>query len=428
MKTRIDYTIEDLRDYEQFIKAPTDEQLNWDRLRELRRICGHSLQGKMHWSQIRPQLSGWDDENFCPVTLPLTQNMLETTAEKLARLKGWLRCASTLQLPMGATLDQIFESVEGYSYGYWGNPKIPFWTSPQKVQRWAWAVWNRAKGILAPYGWKPSRESIKAAIISHKLRRVGRVALQVAASSMPRAFGGGLYCNAEAGGNAPSRLLSLRQSRPVLEKARGWLLLRRRWGHDRAVVSSIINLMLEEPEISLCDAEREVVELYFSSPTTPDEAGFVPGKAVCTNHGIETRRCWEWAEEGPSRLIVAKHYRADRLRPVWCVEFPQTGESFHWYGWREEAIKRALIAWRRQREVAKNVLGGNTQKTLLARVPGLKGPATLIIRRDDSIRAGNCELGTDRWLKYRGYKYAIPYSFVIDYVGNDNIARVIRAL
>ena len=134
----------------------------------------------------------------------------------------WWNTAKRLRLPLNHTLADAFEDRPHYSPGYWGNAPVPVGTSPHALQDWAWKVWRRASAILHPYKWCPSWEALEAAIVSHGLRRVGRVAVQVAAASLPKSVGGGLFSASRRGSNAASRLPGLKVARGVLIDARGW--------------------------------------------------------------------------------------------------------------------------------------------------------------------------------------------------------------
>lgn len=134
----------------------------------------------------------------------------------------WWNVSKGLRLPLNRTLAGAFEDRPGYSAGYWGNVPVPVGVSPHALQDWAWKVFRRASEVLRPYGWSPSWEALEAAIVSHGLRRVGRVAVQVAAASLPVSVGGGLFSASRRGSNSASRLPGLRGARAVLINARGW--------------------------------------------------------------------------------------------------------------------------------------------------------------------------------------------------------------
>lgn len=416
-------SIEQLRDYEMAIAVPTDQEMALARVRELSRICGRSQEARSYWLQVCPRTDGDDD---------LTLEEAEKCASDLARLKGWMTCAAALRLPGGISLAEHFRPEPHYRPGYYGNPNVPVGTSPHKLHRWAWAVYRRACEILRPYGWSPSRAAVGAAVISHGLRRVGRVALQVAAASLPKMFGGGLACIAAHGDNSPDCLPRLSDSRKVLVAARGWKALRRRWAHDLAVIATTCHLV--RGGATLAEAEGEAVELYYSADLTLDEAGVIRGRAVWSRHGIKVYRCWQWTDHrtGLRRLVTAMQDVEPRdssrwdWRQVWLVA-GTAGQTYHSTGWDNTRMAReALEAWGEQRKAARKV--ARAEADILATLHP-QGPAMVIVRLDDSLRAGNCEPGSRYWASQHGYHGAMPYAVAARYAADDHrVARVLAGV
>lgn len=195
-------TAEDVEEFFEWITAPPEEAVIRT-MKEARRCC--------------PTGGSWNP----PQGLPSLEEA-EAVLHHSRKQRVWWKVAKRLRLPLNHTLADAFEDRPHYSPGYWGNVPVPVGTSPHALQDWAWKVWRRASAILRPYGWSPSWEALEAAIVSHGLRRVGRVAVQVAAASLPKSVGGGLFSASRRGSNAASKLSGLKAARKVLIGARGW--------------------------------------------------------------------------------------------------------------------------------------------------------------------------------------------------------------
>ena len=192
-------------------------------MKEARRVC--------------PTGGCWNPPREGLPTLDAAEEVLHLARKQ----RVWWNVARGLRLPLGRTLADAFEDRPGYSSGYWGNVPVPIGTSPHALQDWVWKVWRRASEVLRPYGWSPSWEAMEAAIVSHGLRRVGRVAVQVAAASLPVSVGGGLFSASRRGSNSASRLPGLRGARAVLINARGWKERPRSKEEGAAVFGAFLN-------------------------------------------------------------------------------------------------------------------------------------------------------------------------------------------
>lgn len=195
-------TAEDIHEFFEEIAAYPAEAII-QTMKEARRCC--------------PTGGSWNP----PQGLP-SLDEAEAVLHHSRKQRVWWNVSKGLRLPLNRILADAFEDRPGYSAGYWGNVPVPVGVSPHALQDWAWKVFRRASEVLRPYGWSPSWEALEAAIVSHGLRRVGRVAVQVAAASLPVSVGGGLFSASRRGSNSASRLPGLRGARAVLINARGW--------------------------------------------------------------------------------------------------------------------------------------------------------------------------------------------------------------
>lgn len=98
--------------------------------------------------------------------------------------------------------------------------------------------------------------------------------------------------------------------------------------------------------------------------------------------------------------------------------------SYH-FGWKEvssprEALREALGAWRRQDEATKTA----AEKF----VHLFRDDVTILVTRNDSYRAGNCELGTEAWIDSTGVghnRWCVPASALLARAGEGRVANVL---
>ena len=236
-------TAEDVEEFFEWITAlPVEAVIKT--MKEARRVC--------------PTGGSWNPPQGLP-SLEEAEEVLHLARKQ----RVWWNVARGLRLPLNRTLADAFENRPGYSPGYWGNTPVPVGVSPHALQDWAWKVWRRASAILHPYGWSPSWEALEAAIVSHGLRRVGRVAVQVAAASLPQSVGGGLFSASRRGSNAASRLPGLRVARAVLINARGW----KERPRSKEEGGAVFRAALERSVRAALSEVRAVLEQDDSGPT-----------------------------------------------------------------------------------------------------------------------------------------------------------------
>ena len=381
-------------EWREAVIVETEHEIAVRELKRLRKICGRYA---AVWAAI------------CPKGDTVTLKDVEIVADTLAERVGWLKAAESLHTPVGP-LARVFDGVPGYSPRYLGNP-IPPTGSPHRLTRWIWKVWHRACQILEPYGWRPSQDAIRAAMTSDlRFRRVGRAAVVVAASSLPRVLGGGLVYNAARGDNTPDKLMGYNQAREVLIRAVGW---GRRDGVGEDVVGSAVKVVRFHDDLttSFKSAVSEVVEdLTIAASLTPDEAGMVAVREISRIAGCSIYRCYSKKPHGFVLSDVVMVQRGDRT----YHEKPAPWDSrFH------ELLRCAIKAWRRQDALKEKAV--LEEQSLLKKL-GVSYPATVIVFKNDSRSAGNCEVGTNEWVrKLNGtFHNAIPYREVA-FRGSTNV-------
>lgn len=336
---------------------------------------------------------------------------LAMTREYLARKKGWIESARQMKMPGGWMLAEAFRQTEGktcwgapYSPDYLGNPIIPM-SSPHKMQKWGWAVWRRARQILKPYGWSPSRKAMEAALISHAFGQVGKIAIRVAAASLPVMFGGGLEHDATRGHNRRSTLPGLRDARDTLINARGWYAVRKRWAHDRNV-TECIGQMIRLHGYPIEHAEELVVNTMFNIHPEDDINGCI--RSPLTGGRFQEKICFEfdtgffpdsagqpsrpWLKREPKWMVSRiKVYHSDN--PV-CTDYHT-----------EHGPRSAVKAWKKQITAYKEAVMDQKRLTeLIDRPDG----ATTIVSYQASRDCGNCHSETIAWGAARGYKNYAP--------------------
>jgi hypothetical protein len=378
-------------------------------IKKLSHICGN----KKLWHEVmptgrvvyRPDGTYSDWVEWLDLPPGERQKEIRLTAEYLARKKGWIKAARKMRMPGGWMLSEAFEQVPGYSPGYLGNPITPM-ASPHKMRKWGWAVWHRARQILRPYGWAPSRQALEAALISHAGGAIGKIAVRVAAASLPALFGGGLACDAFRGHNKPSSLVGLKRSRSTLINARGWGQMRKRWAHDEEVARCISN-MVRHHGYSIPTAEELVVNTLFCGYPLLDEEGTV--RTPLTGGRLGERICIDHDHGFPSTTRSIRMSRPPRWEVTKIRVYTNNNPACTDYH-TEGGPRAAVSAWRRQIDVYKQrVASAKRLESLINRSDG----AVTIVFFAASLAAGNCAYGTANWAKKQGYKNAIPLAEVI---------------
>jgi len=387
----------------QLATETSERDLVLRRIQQLKRIAG----------------SWWSSVPNKDYDCKLTMEYMATLEEATARTMGWIKAADKVRLPLGMTLSSCYLPTVGYSSGYWGNPMIPVGTSPQKIGEWAWSVWRRANQILQPYGWSVSKVALQAAVESHQLRRVGRVAVQLAASSLPIMFGGGLAANRDFGSNCPSSLKKLRESREVLSRARGWKSLRSRWSHDVEFLSLVKEVVTRGFHSTIADAEAEVIEVLYGEQTM-DEIGQFHGLPFHDKTGITVHCCYHIYDNKVSCSIGKEDHES------LCVVCHGDHKDYHVdlysKNYMSGCISNAIRAWK----TAKKLRLENEQ--LNSRVEEIlaMNDRTFVAYTQDSLDAGNCLPGTRQWAERTPYHNAIPISELWKYRDNERCLNVIK--
>lgn len=367
-------------------------------IKRLYRICGNM---KL-WAEVMPtekkiprEDGDYDWVKWTNLTPEERKAEIRLTAEYLARKKGWLKCARKLKMPGGRMLAEAFDTTYGYSPHYFGNPITPM-SSPQKLQNWGWSVWRRARQILKPYGWSPSRKALEAALISHQFGQVGKIALRVAAASLPMIFGGGRASYPEFGSNRRAALPTLRHARTVLVAAKGWGNVRKRWAHDSNVIDVVAGL-ISHHGMTVRAAEAIAIDTMFSVPIDWDTEGYVLSKKSKCKGEITEQYCLQYDAGYGWTATALKVYKSAN----------QLYTPYH----TEGGLQAAIAAWKKQRDVIrKRVADSKKLAELLERPDG----ATTIVFYKTSREAGNCHAGTINWGRAHGFRNCAPLIKVVN--------------
>ena len=306
-----------------------------------------------------------------------------------ARFAGWLRKAA--ELPGLVRLMERTTSPRGMNSPYtelWLYSLFDRFPSPHAAERKYWKVLNRANQILAPYGISVSYAGLAEALTGRNARRTGKAARVAAEETVAQ------YTDYRFG-----ERLNLIQARG-LKDAVGAPVAVRYWAASRVVTGEFESL-----REAMAHADRLVkdnsdgVELLLDPTTT------------VIIHGVEVIDGWE--KDG----VRQKLCRQRHTNRTWHTQY-------YWDDPRESA-RKALKAWRQREKLAA------MEAELIGFLRGEEGFCP-IVYRDDSCRAGNCQTGTEAWLRQQGWqdKPFIPAQWLIphlDYGLVRNVAKVVFA-
>lgn len=333
-------------------------------------------------------------------------------AEATFRFCGWLRKAADSRVL--CRLIQRTTSVNGVN-----SPRttLDLWKfaerfpSPHRAVRFIRAVRARANDILKPYGLKVSWQAL-AAVLQYGSRKVGKAAVQVAAATVEHysykfyeydyrmhdyeteekvRFVVGLQ---EEGFNNKRNCLSLLMAARGLKETAAVSRAIASWAYERVIAGEFTCLRnaLEAVPGRLVEDTTDGVHLYLDTATSK------------SSHGITTTDGWN--DEG--RLIT--FVQTDRRSYHAETQVPSM------------AIKQALQAWKRQRDMERQ------ESDLLAVLQ--PEDQTVLVFRQDSYAAGNCQAGTNSWLSRLGWddRQFVPVTWLLPHLGEQRVKNVLQAV
>ena len=263
--------------------------------------------------------------------------------------------------------------------------------------RWLWDEAPQPNAIHEQSTHSPARagKRLAALVINARLMRVGRVALK----------GDALQVLLGARGLAWLRPLRRRGEKDIIE----WVHPHSRetvaWAVSRSNTGEFTSLR-EALTVSdrLVRDRTDGVDVLIDPYTRKDL------------HGIGIASGFQ---------LVPRRYRGHDVEAVYLVT--HGGRSYHatppWSG-REmmarAAIKQAVEAWKAQDRAA--ALARRDFPHLL------RENVIVLVTREDSYRAGNCQPGTEAWISQTGIgngRWCVPASALLAYVGDNRVARVL---
>lgn len=358
------------------------------RLGQLKHICADlgrkmgfepEIDGRSpYWIFLRPL--AWD-ENGEPA-IP-RQKEIDGAAEEIARLSGWVNLAVTLPLPGGNTVATPWLLVNERPAGSDYQTLPPYYKSPYRIQKTAWAAYRRALPIARAYGIGKKRlvMGLMEALSVH-IGRPHKLAIRAVACALPRWIGNAYYKHDH------------RSAIRALQAARG---LKRYYALD--------------PET------REYVRAWFHAHDLPCVADAID---MALNATREEAGPWWLIAQQPALVrmgVAAYPALTSQLRVSWVVQ-ADGREDYHtetWYG-PHDAIRQAVSAWRRQaaerkleaRQFARIALDGSIRATI-----------------QHSLAAGNCRPGTEAWMRQHGIQDGVEARHLLRYRHDHRVRRVL---
>lgn len=314
--------------------------------------------------------------------------------EKVFQFTGWLKAAAKFP-----RIKQLFryalQQDRGVNSPYTLiNPwevaqKFP---SPGSLEKFIILARRRANDILAPYGLRASRDVVCFVINRYRVpKRIGKGARAIAAETIR------FFCTNGHDGKYLGAFYG--SSRDILMKARGLLDALRisraatRWAIEKTETGELSCIRDALASGRLTRDMSDGVELWIDSAT------------AVVRHGLKVVLGWDCY--GGKQWLVSLGRR-----------------TFHCdISWNEkQAANLALRAWKRQRQI-----GREEHETLKVLQPSDRD---ILIWREDSYSAGNCELGTRAFADRYGWgnREFVPAHALIPHISNPNVRRTLRVV
>ena len=320
--------------------------------------------------------------------------------EETARFAGWLRGASAFPVLVKAI--EKSTSAGGLNSPY---TRVDLWAlahktrSPGRADRMIRLVRYAANTHLEKFGLRVRLSTVAASVAATV--KINRGGLKAAAATINGQL---QYLT----GNSFS--------------GKYWQILTKARGLREALAAPVAQLVwaisrVEAGEFPCLREAMGVGAARGRRDTTDGVARRLDGGQAVRKHGIVAT---------PGYVAPARRQRW-RSPPTWLVR--GSGRTFHaTCAWRaEEAIRHAMHAWTEQRrlERAARLAHG----ALVSFLEGKMGFCP-IVRRPDSYRAGNCDPGTESWLRSHGWsgRAWVPGAWLIPHLGDYRVRNVVTRL
>ena len=312
--------------------------------------------------------------------------------EETARFCGWIRSAA--KFPILVRLLEKTTSTRGVNSP---STKLDAWTlakrqpSPGRTGRFLANVRWRANQILAGYGLRVSWESLGIVLIRGNRGNVGKAAKQAAAYTIRQ------FVSKKGIGYFEERKNTkvLIQSRGLKELVQKSPVIRA-WAFDRVKEGEFSCFREASPHsCRLVESNTDGVQLMLDPAT---------GSILC---GVKAVKGWD--NDGNCQWLLTFGDRSYHIINYGRVD-------------RKTAVKRAVEAWKKQRQLEKE-----NREFLKELQPKDR---SFLVSIEDSLRAGNCRPGTESWMRQNGLlgKSFVGIHVLIPHLGDSRVRRVLQVV
>jgi hypothetical protein len=257
----------------------------------------------------------------------------------------------------------------------------------------------RANQVLSGFGLRVSWDAM-GEVLESGPRRIGKASVLAAALTVAQYAG-------HRGLTLPARLFTYREAREFMARARGWRELLdappgvQSWVEDHAGDYACVADALQASRTSLVEDFTDGVVIYVD-PTTETHV-----------HGITVVRGWGTSpRSGSRRTYLVRGGGRTYHYPTYLTESPRDAVR--------DAVRDALKAWKRQR-----ILDRECEREFMELLPADR---SVLVSRQDSIRAGNCAAGTEAFALANGWRRreCISVAWLLPFAADPAVRRVLR--
>ncbi|MFA6551715.1 MAG: hypothetical protein WCV41_04280 [Patescibacteria group bacterium] len=320
--------------------------------------------------------------------------------KETVRFCGWIKAAARMKSII--RFIQKTQSGRGMNSPYtianlWvvakNNP------SPQRFVRRIMKVRSRANGILRPYGLRVSWNGL-AHVLSGKERSVGKAAKKAAAITLKLVVQSIAYKN----GTSFDKLSPFNNQNGTLITCRGLKALLNL--NSKAKIAWVLDKVNSGEFGCFRDALLVVDERLVPDKTDGVEL-LLDVKEEQNIHGISIQTGWD--VEGKKQYLLKSNNRTFHVYSNNC------------YRDVKDAIKMAVRAWKKQRELERQ-----NKDILKVLIPEDR---SFLIFMCDSRTAGNCVPGTNSWMQTHGFggRSFVPAQWLVPFISEPRVKNVLRA-
>lgn len=323
--------------------------------------------------------------------------------EETARFAGWLKAAANIRELRWLISKALCARGMGSPY-----QQVNLWDfvkrnrSPHKLARFIRRTRQRSNQLLRAYGIKVSGYGLLRSILDTNIP-VGKAAMKAAALTINE------YCRRYG-----IFFLAEGKSRNVLIKARG---LRDGLEYSAPIRSWAAN-QVEAGEFS-CFREAISYRSRLEEDNTDGVKLLIdPMAAMVKVHGIEVKKGWD--NTGKEFFLVLGIGRSYHCAVKSDYAVCRDDGFYTYYRTPREAIKVAISAWQNQKRFEQK------NQALLERL--FPDDRTILVYREDSYQAGNCQKGTAVFAERSGFgeRSFVPAAWLRSHLDNVAVCRVLQ--